>query len=575
MDEVIAATHAERGFLVLLDENSDGKDQLHSGKRLIAKIARGLDNHGFDSPDFHVSRGVIEQVALTGQAVLTSDALSDQRFSGRESVISFRLRSILCSPLKIKGSPIGVIYVDSRIQAGIFRPDDLELLNAIAANAAIALENARLYLEARLQVQSLQLLHKISADLTSNLDLQQVLTISIRGIQELVGATAASILTVEGDELVFQVALGEKADSLKPFRIPKDKGIAGWAVTHLQPVIVNDVQHDSRFYTTTDRQTGFITLCLAAAPLIVGDHAIGVIEVFNKPDGFTQEDLDLMMTFASTAAIAIENARLYQVAIDKGRMERELQMARRVQDTLIPRETPHIAGWDFASCWVPAREVGGDYFDFVPLEAKLNAANQFGFLIGDVTDKGMPAALFMTLARSTLRASLYSAANPAEGIINANRLVCADSPYSMFVTLFYGQFDPENGTLDYVNCGHMPPYWIHALQDGGPAQVRSLTRTGIPIGIEPEQLFEQGRVTLAPGDMIVCYTDGVTDAMNSIDESFGMDRLEKLVTEHATDSAAEMVQAIQEAIQKFAGNQVPFDDITLLVIKRLNLGSYA
>jgi len=569
MDEVITATQAERGFLVLLEEAGEGGDLLPNDKRLTVKIARGLDRQTIDSPDFKVSRSIIEQVARTGQPVLTSDAQSDQRFQHKESVIAFHLRSILCSPLLVKGSQIGVIYVDNRIQASIFRPEDLVLLNAIAANAAIALENARLYLEAQLQVQSLQLLHKISSDLTSNLDLQQVLTISIRGVQELVEATAASILTLEGDELVFQVALGEKADSIKPFRIPKDKGLAGWVVQHMEPVIVNDAQHDSRFYTVTDRQTGFLTLNLAAVPLIIGERAIGVIEVFNRPEGFKQDDLDLLMTFASTAAIAIENARLYQVAIEIGRMEHELQMARRVQNTLIPRETPHIPGWDFSTCWLPAREVGGDYIDFVPLEANPYASGQVGFVIGDVTDKGMPAALFMTLTRSTLRASLSVAVSPVEGIHHANRLVCADSPDSMFVTLFYGQFDPATGSLTYVNAGHMPPYWVRANAKPGLAQVSSLTRTGIPIGIEPDLPYEQGQVRLETGDFVVCYTDGVTDAVNGDNESFGMDRLEKLVASHASDSAAEMVDAIQHAVRDFTGDQIPFDDFTLLVIKRL------
>jgi sigma-B regulation protein RsbU (phosphoserine phosphatase) len=284
MDEVIAVTRAERGFVML--HEADGSP--------VFRVARGMDQSTIDDPQFQISRSVVERVADEGQSVLTSDAQRDDRFSMRESVRNLGLRSILCVPLRVKDKVLGVVYVDNRLQVGIFIQADLELLTSIA----------------------------------------------------------------------------------------------------------------------------------------------------------------------SSAAIAIENARLYQVAVEKGRMVRELQMAYEVQAGLLPRETPQIPGWELAARWQPAREVAGDYYDFISLDG-----GQLGLVIADVSDKGMPAALFMALTRSTVRASIGRASSPADGIAHANRLICADSTGGMFVTLFYALLNPTTGEFTYVNAGHNPPLLCRADQE--------------------------------------------------------------------------------------------------------------
>ena len=388
MDEVIAATRAERGFVML--HEADG--------RLVFRVARGMDQNTIDDPQFQISRSVVERVAREGQPVLTSDAQSDDRFSMRRSVMDLGLRSILCVPLKIRNKISGVVYVDNRLQVGIFTQVDLELLTAIA----------------------------------------------------------------------------------------------------------------------------------------------------------------------SSAAIAIENARLYRVAVEKGRMERELQVAREVQASLLPRETPQVSGWEFAARWQPAREMAGDYYDFIPLDG-----GQLGLVIADVSDKGMPAALFMTLTRSIVRASVGHAPSPADGITHANRLICADSTRGMFVTLFYALLNPATGEITYVNAGHNPPLLCKQSDRAEQHQLTQLVRTGMALGVVEDTPFEQRTLRLNPGDFILLYTDGVTDATDAHLQDFGVERLQRVILEHRYTPAADVVAALEQAIGDFAGSTAPFDDMAIVVIKCL------
>jgi sigma-B regulation protein RsbU (phosphoserine phosphatase) len=384
MDEVILVTQAERGF-VMLQEGDRG---------LVFRVARGMDHSTIDDPEFQISRGVVERVAREGEPILTSDAGLDERFMMRESVMGLRLRSILCVPLKIMDRVIGAVYVENRMQAGIFVPDDCDLLTAIASNAAIA----------------------------------------------------------------------------------------------------------------------------------------------------------------------IENARLYQLAVDRGRLERELQMAHEVQAGLLPQKTPQIPGWEFAGRWQPAREVSGDYYDFIPGDE-----GQVGLLVADVSDKGMPAALFMALTRSTVRASVDRAASPAEGIARANRLICADATGGMFVTLFYGLLDVAQNQITYVNAGHNPPFFYSAGQD----ELTELARTGMAIGVTADTPFEQRSTQLSPGDFVLFYTDGVIDATNASEEDFGLERLRRVALENRLGSAENIVTALAESVGDFIGDTAQFDDVTIMVAKCL------
>jgi sigma-B regulation protein RsbU (phosphoserine phosphatase) len=231
-----------------------------------------------------------------------------------------------------------------------------------------------------------------------------------------------------------------------------------------------------------------------------------------------------------------------------------------VQASFLPRETPQVPGWEFVARWQPAYEVAGDYYDFIPLDRE-----QLGLVIADVSDKGMPAALFMALTRSIVRASVDRAPSPADGIAHANRLICADSTRGMFVTLFYALLNPATGEMTYVNAGHNPPLLCRADQD----QLTPLARTGMALGVVEDTPFEQRTLRLNPGDFIVLYTDGVTDTTDAHEQDFGMERLQRAILDHRQASAADVVAALEQAIGDFADSIASFDDIAMVVIKCL------
>jgi serine phosphatase RsbU (regulator of sigma subunit) len=387
IDEVIVATRAERGFVML----RDGQGQL------MFHVARGMDQSTIQDPVFQISLGIVEGVARNGQPVLTGDAQIDPRFSMRQSVRLLGLRSILCVPLKIKEQILGTVYVDNRIQAGIFTPGDLDLLSSIAYSAAIA----------------------------------------------------------------------------------------------------------------------------------------------------------------------IENARLYQLAVEKGRLERELQVARDVQVSLLPREIPQIPGWEFVARWLPARQVAGDYYDFIP-----GKDGQLGIVIADVSDKGMPAALFMTLTRSIIRASTDLAILPVEAMSRANRLISEDSTSGMFVTLFYASLDPAHNRMTYVNAGHNPPLFFQTGKRPGQGALSHLDRTGMAMGVAAETPYEQKKLSFNPGDFVVFYTDGITDALNPQGQDFGMENLEGIVLAEREHSAEQMARALESELQAFIGPAPLFDDSTFVIVRR-------
>jgi serine phosphatase RsbU (regulator of sigma subunit) len=246
--------------------------------------------------------------------------------------------------------------------------------------------------------------------------------------------------------------------------------------------------------------------------------------------------------------------------IQKEKLEHELRMARSVQAGLLPRNTPGIPGWEFAAQWHPAREVSGDFYDFMAL----SEAGAMCVMVADVSDKGMPAALFTTLSRSVLRACITTPPALAESIQRANRLICADSADRMFVTLFVCALDPRSGTFSYVNAGHNLPLLFRAAT----RQWHELDASGMAMGVMDDVAYAQNADSLHAGDVLVIYTDGLTDAVNASGELFGNDRLMAVLHQAEGESAAGIAQALSRAMADYTVGLEPFDDMTCVVIKR-------
>lgn len=247
--------------------------------------------------------------------------------------------------------------------------------------------------------------------------------------------------------------------------------------------------------------------------------------------------------------------------VEKEKLEHELRMAHAVQASLLPRTTPQIPGWGFAARWLPAREVSGDYYDFIPLSAEAG----LGIAVADVSGKGMPAALVMAITRNTLRASVLNVAQPAESLNQTNQLLCADTNGSAFVTVFYARLDPQTGEVIYVNAGHDPPWHYAARADTW----HELTRTGTALGLLNRRTQTQATTHLEVGDFIFLYTDGLTDAVNPRGERFGTERVFDLLRQQRHAPPAELAAQMEAAVLGFCAGRILFDDITFVILKRL------
>jgi sigma-B regulation protein RsbU (phosphoserine phosphatase) len=290
---------------------------------------------------------------------------------------------------------------------------------------------------------------------------------------------------------------------------------------------------------------------------------LGLIYVDNRiqNDIFTNAELELLAAVAASAAAAIENARLYEIAIEKGRMERELQVAQQVQSSLMPDQVPQVDGWEIAAYWNSAREVSGDFYDFFR-----RPDGNLGIVVADVVDKGVPAALFMAFSRSTLRASLGQQLSPAESIAEANRLICADDAYGMYLTLAYLEVAAGSSHLTYVNAGHPPPL----MRTPGQPVIVPLYRTGKLIGVLEDIEYQHKQVTVEPGSFVVLYTDGVTEATNLGGEEFGDQRLKDILLNSDPNVSAEaLLSAITNALDEFRSKAKQSDDITLVVLRKV------
>jgi len=258
----------------------------------------------------------------------------------------------------------------------------------------------------------------------------------------------------------------------------------------------------------------------------------------------------------------LHGAEVYEQTLAHQRVEQELALAGQIQASFLPNELPHMPGWQLTATLKPARETSGDFYDFIPLPN-----GRFAIVVADVADKGMGAALYMALSRTLIRTyAVEYHARPDFVLQVANRRILADTQAGLFVTVFYGVLDPITGTLTYCNAGHSPPYLVGAQKGGG---VQPLRRTGMPLGIAEDAAWEQKVVQFAPGDLLVLYTDGVTDAEDETGAFFGQERLLEIAQANLGQSAQDVQDALIAEIHEFVGDTPQFDDITLMTVVRV------
>ncbi|MBP1655699.1 MAG: sigma-B regulation protein RsbU (phosphoserine phosphatase) [Bacteroidetes bacterium] len=341
----------------------------------------------------------------------------------------------------------------------------------------------------------------------------------------------------------------------QPFHF--SQALLGWMQLHRMPITLNAPREDARFRGVHWDESIHSLLCV---PLMVKGEVRGVLTVYNKKTegGFTDDDQRLLAIIAGQSAQVIENARLYESEQALLRMKEEIRLAGQIQADLLPKVLPEVPGYDIAGRTIPAQDVGGDYFDFIPMESQ-----QLGVCLGDVSGKGLPASLLMANVQATLRSQSLLNPPPQLCIQRANTLLLQSTSPEKFVTLFYAVLNTMNHTLTYVNAGHEHPF----LFTSDPEPVR-LSTGGAPLSIIDKFPFEEQTVSLAPDDLLVVFSDGVSEAMNAEQAQFGQSRLGALLPDLRHDSASVIIERIIEAVRTHAGGAPQNDDITLVVLKR-------
>lgn len=395
---------------------------------------------------------------------------------------------------------------------------------------------------------------------SSDFDLNRLLVTIMKTTERVMGAEASSLMLIDEktQELVYQVALGEKGKYIKEkFRLKIGQGIAGWVAQHEKALVVPDVTKDSRFYSKPDQESGFKTRSIICVPLKTRNKTIGIIQAINplnKP-GFTHRDLPIFKAFSTQAAVAIENAKVHHYRLQEQRLRNELEIAQKIQQNLLPHTMPLLNGFQ---CWaknISARMVGGDLYDFILLKN-----NRLGVLIGDVSGKGIPAALFMVAMLTNLRSLAQTTDEPSEIFTKLNRNLHDESSFGMFVTAVFLLFDFSEMRVTYTNAGHFPPYMVNRHT----SSVKELPRASAPpLGMLKNIKYTQTAHDFTPDDLFFLYTDGVTEARGSHHTDYGANRLLQTIKQ-AKSSPKHLVEGVFQSVRDFAGKTEQHDDITLV-----------
>src|SRR5467141_2940635 len=395
-------------------------------------------------------------------------------------------------------------------------------------------------------IDKLRMLLDITKTISRSLDLDEVLNLVMDTLDSLIPYDAAGIYLLkrsqpqsewaEDETCVFhtQVVRGYDIDDLQELGLKMGEGLIGHVAVSGKPFISPDVRNEPRYINARAR-----TRSELIAPIISNDEVIGVFDLeSDELNAYTNDDIEILLLLASQVAIIIEKVMLHDSLIEKQRLETQLEVARQVQLELLPARDPQLEGFDISAYNFPTEEVSGDYYDWVRIYD-----DQIGVVIADVSGKGVPAALLMAFLRASLRAATHIGYAPHISMTKVNYLLWESIERNQFVTAFYGILDTTNRTLAYSNAGHNPPILIDA--DG---KARFEERGSLPLGMFKDTRYHEYYLTTEPGDMLVLYTDGVTEANNSRGEEFGRDRLAEAVKANRKLTARNLIAAVHQIV---------------------------
>lgn len=558
VNSALAVTGAERGFLMMAE-----------GSKLRFKGGVGIDQSTIASPQFGPVRQLIMQVLQAGQA----RRLAPQESGGRH---------VLCAPLKfgkrLDGNERvgGAVYVDASPGAAI-ADAQLQLLDQLAGQAAIALENAQIFQKGdqdRGQILRLKdnitKLYNVGQSLASTLILEDLLVLIVDHVVEISRAQRGFIMLLEGGggeaeakRLSFKVGRDARKRSLNEEHFKVSMTLAKRAIDQKKSQIMKEAIGADLSVSMVQMELQSI-MCV---PLTEKEDVIGIVYVDSQQSNkeFDESDLEIVESLCGQASVAIVNAKLYLEAGERERLSHELNIASRIQMDLLPKEIPQVAGLDMHGLLIPALEVGGDYYDFIPHEGSEDTVT---IAIGDVSGKGVGAGLVMAMARSALRSLVQHEGVPSSPLPilrSLNVMLCRDIPRGMFMTLNILLWDAATRRLKYAAAGH-EHLVIYRAATGA---VEKIKAGGVAGGVlkQASAMYKEETLQLAPGDQVLLYTDGVTEAMDLLHQEFGLDTVVDLVKQHGGEDPHSLCQRLLDAIIEFRGEADPHDDITLVALK--------
>jgi phosphoserine phosphatase RsbU/P len=413
----------------------------------------------------------------------------------------------------------------------------------------------------------LRMLLDITKTISRSLDLQEVLNLVLDTLDSLIPYDAAGIFVVkcvdesavaEGEEpCVFQAEAvrGYDIDELTNLHLKLGEGLIGEVALTSEPITSHDVRDNPNYINARSA-----TRSEMVAPIISNTEVIGVFDLeSDELNAYSEDDLEVLMLLASQVAIIIEKVMLHEQLIEKKRLEGQLEVARQVQLALLPPTDPQLEGYDISAYNFPTEEVSGDYYDWVKIYD-----DQIGLVIADVSGKGVPAALLMAFLRASLRAATHIGYSPHISMAKVNYLLWESIERNQFVTAFYGVLDVTNKTLAYTNAGHNPPILLD--KEGN---FTFIERGSVPLGMFRDTRYHEYYLTTNPGELLVLYTDGVTEAQNPQGEEFGRERLAEAVKKYRHLDARQLITTVHKEVIDWTDGRGATDDVTFFVIKAL------
>ena len=505
-----------------------------------------------------LGQGIVGQSALQRQSMLVEDVRTHPGYV----MANPEVRSELAVPLILKNKVIGVIDIESLTPA-FFTTEHQRLLELVASRMAVAVENARLYTRVSHQAQTLTVLTEISREITSILDLDDLLERIGQLLKRVIDFQMFTILLWSDRnqqfEHRFSSRYGERVSRER--NVSLGEGLIGTAAELRQPVLAPDVRKDPRYILDNPE-----TRSELAVPLIYKGKVIGVIDLEHTRLHYYNDDHQkTLTTLAAQVAISIANARLYQrIHEEEQRLERDLDMAREVQLRLLPPAPPQPARAEIAARFIAARSIGGDLYDFLDY-----GPGRTALALGDVSGKAAPAALYAALVSGILRSLAPQHLSPAALLAALNTQLQERRLDAQYVTMLIAVWDDANATLKVANAGSVQPLFVSAAPDGS-LDVRTIRAEGFPLGLFPEATYEEFTLATRPGDRIVFYSDGIVDAIDAVGQMYGDERLCMLLQSlpnGETDTAQATVNTILNSVSTFQSGTAHFDDETVVVLR--------